>query len=255
MATYGDSSLSYAKPVTETFVQRGELKFWTTRQGSGPPVLLCSGGPGCCDYLAPVAAMIDDFTSPVRFNGQGCGRSRLGAPYDVGGAVADLETIREHYGIKRWIVGGHSWGPDLALAYALEHPDRVLGLIGIAGGRVVDDRTWHDAYVYGRDHVGEALPEMAHPFNAEVNRQLNASWRRYIKKPQLLSRIANLDVPALFVYGSKDIRPSWPTEQLAQLLPQGRFECVEGAAHLIWETHAAELRGQLRTFLDVLTRS
>lgn len=246
---YASPLMRYAKAVTETFVKSGEGRLWTTRQGSGLAVLLGSGGPGCCDYLGPVAATIGDLASVIRFEGRGCGRSDPAASYDVGSAVGDLEAIREHYGIERWVVGGHSWGPDLALAYVLEHPDRVLGLIGIAGGRVVNDRAWHDAYVYGRDHVGETLPDMAYPPNDEVNRQLNASWRATIKEPGLLRRIAELDVPALFVYGGEDIRPSWPTEQLARLLPQGRFERIEGAAHLIWATHADELRGHLQAFV------
>ncbi len=56
---------------------------------------------------------------------------------------------------------------------------------------------------------------MAYPPNDEVNHQLNASWRATIKKPGLLRQIAELEVPSLFIYGSADIRPSWPTEQLA----------------------------------------
>lgn len=238
--------------MTEAFVQRDGARLWTATQGSGIPLLLCNGGPGCCDYLAPVAAMLDDLAFVVRFEARGCGRSDAAPSYDVGGAVKDLEAIREHYDIEHWVVGGHSWGPDLALAYALEHPDWVLGLIGIAGGRVVNDRSWHEAYVYGRDHIGEALPEMAYPFNDEVNCQLNASWHAYIQTPSLLRRLAELEVPALFVYGSEDIRPSWPTEQLAELLPQGRFERIEGAAHLVWATHADQVRYYLRAFIREL---
>ena len=238
--------------MTEAFVQSDSERLWTATQGSGVPVLLCNGGPGCCDYLAPVAAMLDDLAYVIRFEARGCGRSDAAATYDIAGAVRDLEAIREHYGIEHWVVGGHSWGADLALAYAFEHPGRVLGLIGIAGGRVVNDRSWHEAYVYGRDHVGEALPEMAYPFNEEVNRQLNASWRAYLQSPSLLSRLVELETPALFIYGAEDIRPSWPTEQLAELLPQGRFERVEGAAHLVWATHADELRGHLRAFVREL---
>ncbi len=238
--------------MTEAFVRSGSARLWTATQGSGIPLLLCSGGPGCCDYLAPVAAMLDDLAFVVRFEARGCGRSDAATTYAVGGAVGDLEAIREHYGIEHWVVGGHSWGPDLALTYALEHPDRVLGLIGIAGGRIVNDRSWHEAYVYGRDHVGEVLPDMAYPFNDEVNRQLNASWRSYIQSPSLLRQLSELEIPALFVYGSEDIRPSWPTEQLGELLPQGRFERIEGAAHLLWATHAAELRAHLRAFVREL---
>ena len=42
--------------------------------------------------------------------------------------VADLERIRTALGIERWLVVGGSWGSLLALAYALAHRERVLGL-------------------------------------------------------------------------------------------------------------------------------
>lgn len=241
-----------ASGVLETSVQHGEVSLWTSSQGSGVPVLLCNGGPGCCDYLAPVAAMLEDSAHVIRFEERGCGRSSPLPPYEVLLSVADMEAIRAFYGVDAWVVAGHSWGCDLALAYALGHPDRTLGLVGISGGRVVDDRSWHEAYAYGRDHIGEALPEMAYPFNAEVNEQMNASWKAYIRSPSLLRRIAGLTMPALFVYGGADIRPSWPTEQLAELLPRGRFELVPEAEHLIWATHSGELRELLRAFIQEL---
>ena len=45
--------------MTETFIKVGGLRLWTIVQGRGIPVLLCSG-PGCCDYLSPIAGMLDD---------------------------------------------------------------------------------------------------------------------------------------------------------------------------------------------------
>lgn len=238
--------------MTETFVQNGETRLWTVSRGDGLPVLLCNGGPGCCDYLAPVAAMLGGLAKVIRFEERGCGRSTPAPPYDVQRSVGDIETIRKAYGVDAWVVGGHSWGCDLALAYALEHPERVLGLVSISGGRVVNDRSWHEVYSFGRDHVGEALPEMRYPVNAEVNEQMNGSWKKYIQSPQLLKRIAWLNPPALFVYGDADIRPSWPTEQLAELMPQGRFERIGSAEHLIWATHSGALRELLRAFIEEL---
>lgn len=38
--------------------------------------------------------------------------------------VADMEALREHLGIERWVLFGGSWGTTLSLAYALEHTDR-----------------------------------------------------------------------------------------------------------------------------------
>ena len=43
--------------------------------------------------------------------------------------VADMETLREHLGIDRWLVFGGSWGSTLSLAYAQTHPKRVTELV------------------------------------------------------------------------------------------------------------------------------
>jgi len=40
-----------------------------------------------------------------------------------------MEKLREHLGVKRWVVGGGSWGTCLALAYASRHPEQVLGMV------------------------------------------------------------------------------------------------------------------------------
>src|SRR3954469_2707338 len=123
------------KVMTEQFVNSAGARLWTIAQGSGLPIALCNGGPGCCDYLTPVAGMLDDIAQVIRFEARGCGRSEAIPPYTVATCLADLEAIRQHYRIGRWIVGGHSAGADLALAYALTYPEYVLGFICIAGGR------------------------------------------------------------------------------------------------------------------------
>ncbi|WP_128644848.1 alpha/beta fold hydrolase [Rhodococcus sp. BS-15] len=43
--------------------------------------------------------------------------------------IADIEALREHLGVEAWIVNGASWGSTLAVAYALAHPERVLGVV------------------------------------------------------------------------------------------------------------------------------
>ena len=46
--------------------------------------------------------------------------------------IKDIEAVREHLGVQKWIVTGVSWGSTLALAYALEYPARVLGIALVA---------------------------------------------------------------------------------------------------------------------------
>lgn len=233
----------------EQFVLIDSAQLWTCHAGQGVPLLLCNGGPGCCDYLAPVAQLVDDIAHVIRFEARGCGRSSPAPEYTLAGCLEELEAIRNHYGIDRWIVAGHSAGADLALLYALHYPQRTLGFICIAGGRIHNDREWHKVYEQGRDAGLETPLDYAYPPNLEVNRQLNAAWKRFIQRPTLLRELAALDRPALFLYGERDIRPSWPVEQVANLLPNARFVQVGGADHHLWLTHAAELAAHLRKFV------
>ena len=234
----------------ERFVASDGAMIWTTQSGHGFPVMLCNGGPGCCDYLEPVAEMVDDVASVIRFEQRGCGRSESVPPYNIATCLSDLENIREDYGFEQWIIGGHSWGADLALMYTREHASRVAGLICISGGRVHNDREWHKEYERRKDE--ERMPQFLYPPNREVNNQLNSDWKRYIQNPELLSSISRLHLPALFVYGERDIRPGWPIEQIARLMPAARFELIEGAEHVIWFSHHDELRVLLREFVTTL---
>ncbi len=99
---------------------------------AGIPAVFLHGGPGagCEPYHRR-------FFDPERyrlvlFDQRGAGRSTPHAEltnnttWDL---VADLERIREHLAIDRWLVFGGSWGSTLALAYAQTHPERVRGLI------------------------------------------------------------------------------------------------------------------------------
>ena len=123
-------------------VAGGQL--WTVRQGHGPAVLLCHGGPGLWDYLAPVAAMIDDTATVYRYDQRGCGRSAGGPPWTMDQALDDVDALRRGWNVERWIVIGHSFGATLALAYGLTFPQHVRGIGYIAGTGI--DATWHAAY-------------------------------------------------------------------------------------------------------------
>ena len=98
----------------------------------GIPALFLHGGPGagCEQYHRR-------FFDPARyrtvlFDQRGAGRSLPHADLTDNTTwhlVADIERIREHLGIDRWLVFGGSWGSTLALAYAQHHPDRVRALV------------------------------------------------------------------------------------------------------------------------------
>ncbi|MBE0511170.1 MAG: prolyl aminopeptidase [Chromatiales bacterium] len=99
---------------------------------NGIPVLFVHGGPGAgCEpyhrrFFNPEHYRI------ILFDQRGCGRSAPHASLEgntTQALVADMETIREHLGVERWLLFGGSWGSTLSLVYAETHPQRVLGLI------------------------------------------------------------------------------------------------------------------------------
>lgn len=130
--------------ITEEYVPIPSGTLWTARQESGSPVVLLHGGPGLWDYLAPVATMLDEVATVYRYDQRACGRSLADSDYDFATEIADLERLREHWGIERWVVLGHSWGATLGLAYALTHPQRTAGLIYMSGTGI--DPAWHAAF-------------------------------------------------------------------------------------------------------------
>ncbi len=98
----------------------------------GLPVVFLHGGPGAgCEpwqrrFFDPGRYRI------VLFDQRGAGRStpHAGLAHNTTAhLVADLERLREHLAIERWVVFGGSWGSTLGLAYAEAHPQRVLGLV------------------------------------------------------------------------------------------------------------------------------
>ncbi len=98
----------------------------------GIPAVVLHGGPG-----SGTSPLLRRFLDPMRyrvicFDQRGAGRStprgetRHNTTADL---LTDLQTIRRHLGIDRWLVVGGSWGATLALAYALAEPRSVSGLL------------------------------------------------------------------------------------------------------------------------------
>src|SRR5688500_468810 len=179
-------------PVDIEYVEVPGATLWTARQGSGLPVILLHGGPGLWDYLGPVAEMIDDLATVYRYDQRSCGRSSGGPPYTLDAAVADLEALRRHWGQKRWVVFGHSWGATLGLAYALAHPEHTQALIYMSGTGINAD--WREEY--------------------HANQQARSSREHQQYLSDLLARFANASAGEAVEITREYCISDWSTEML-----------------------------------------
>src|SRR5687767_8888210 len=120
-----DSGYLRVSPIHEIYYeQSGNPK--------GQPVVFLHGGPG-----GGTDPKMRRFFDPRRyrivlFDQRGCGKSRPHASLvdnTTWHLVDDIEKLREHLQIEKWVVFGGSWGSTLALAYAQAHPEPVSALI------------------------------------------------------------------------------------------------------------------------------
>jgi proline iminopeptidase len=111
---------------------RHTLYWETCGKPDGVPLVFLHGGPGGASlphhrrYYDPL------FWRIVLFDQRGAGRSTPAADLTDNTTrhlVADIERLREHLRIDKWLLFGGSWGSTLALAYAQAHPERCLGLV------------------------------------------------------------------------------------------------------------------------------
>ena len=123
----------------------------------------------------------------ILFDQRGCGRSRpkgLLKHNTTGHLVEDIELIRQHLGIEKWLVFGGSWGTTLALTYAQRFADKVAGLIlrGIFLARQQDidwfysengaAKTYPEAWRYLVEHL--PISQQAQPISA-IYQQLSST--------------------------------------------------------------------------------
>ena len=150
---------------------------------AGIPVLFCHGGPGSSCNPAHRRFFDPERYRAILFDQRGCGRSvplgetRNNTTWDL---VSDMEALRLHFGIGRWLLFGGSWGSTLALAYAQTYRHPVLGLVlrGVFLG-TTDEVEW---FLYGlRRFVPEAWNKLALSLDARDDEGLLEACSRQLQ--------------------------------------------------------------------------
>jgi proline iminopeptidase len=158
---------------------------------NGKPAVILHGGPGS-GMSDRTRRMFDpDRYMIVQFDQRQCGQSTPHAADPVvdlstnttAHLIGDIELLREHLGVDRWLVWGGSWGTTLGLAYAQAHPDIVSEMIlaSIA-------TTTHAEVEWITRAMGRVFPEQWERFRdvvapSERDGNLAAAYSRLLQNP------------------------------------------------------------------------
>jgi pimeloyl-ACP methyl ester carboxylesterase len=245
--------------------------------GSGPPLVCIPGGPGqAVEYLGDLGGLSERRTL-ILLDNRGTGASQVPedpATYRVDQLVPDVEALRDHLGLDRIDLFGHSASGGIGLLYAAAHPDRLdhlvlvapsLRVVGIASDAGVDEvlalrahEPWYAdavAALYAEASSARELerykwlaaPLLYGRWNAAAQAQTAAEPAQFAQPaadgfyagfdpdPTLPERLAALTAPVLLIAGEYDI---WPTctavRELATVFGDADLAVLPRVGHFPW---------------------
>ena len=152
----------------------------------GAPAVFLHGGPGAGAMAAHRRFFDPDHWRIIVFDQRGAGRSEPhGEIKDntTGHLIADMEALRRHLEVEKWLLFGGSWGVLLGLAYGIKNPGRCSGFVlrGIFLGR----DTEIDWFLYGMAGVfPEAWRDFSNFLPADERNDLLEGYHRRLTDPQ-----------------------------------------------------------------------
>ncbi|MGW7066996.1 prolyl aminopeptidase [Streptomyces sp. NPDC054855] len=178
-------------------VGNGDLVYWEVCGNTdGKPAVVVHGGPGSGCGVGARRYFDPERYRVVLFDQRGCGRSRPHASDPLTDMrrnttqhlIADMEQLREHLGIERWLLYGGSWGSTLLLAYAETYPERVSEIVISA---VTTTRRSEIDWLYRG--VGRFFPEQWERFLAGApgtprDGDIVAAYARLVEHPEAAVR-------------------------------------------------------------------
>ncbi len=250
-------------------------------------VLLLHGQPGSAADWQGVVELLDDDLTPVAIDRPGWGRDRR--PSDLRGNCAAAVAALDEREISRAIVVGHSFGGAVATWLALQHPDRVAGLVLAApaanAASLYDLDRWLAAPILGYVASAAALSGLcaaltAAPLRQRIARGLAiderhlsvagrrlltpAAWRAFVYEqrvlirelPALEDRLGEIAVRTTIVAGTEDhVVPAASIRQLTRQIPRAELRQLEHAGHLLPLQNADDLAAIITEMARAVVRA
>ena len=222
-----------------------DIKLFYTKQGNGPSLLLLHGnGEDGTYFVHQIEEFSRDFTV-CAIDTRGHGKSPRGtAPFTISQFADDLLAFMDQQGLTQADILGFSDGGNIALTFALRHPDRVRRLI-LNGANL--DPKGVKPLVQLSIVVGYHLASLFKSPKARAKAELLGLM---VKEPRIdPAELKKLTMPVLVIAGTKDMIRERHTRLIANRIPNARLVLVPGDHFIANKTPSAFNRA-VRQFLE-----
>lgn len=220
-----------------------DIELFYTKQGSGPPLLLLHGnGEDGTYFIHQMAEFSRDFTV-YAIDTRGHGQSPRGrAPFTISQFAEDLLAFMDQQGLTKADILGFSDGGNIALTFALRHPDRVRRLI-LNGANL--DPKGVKPLVQLPIVAGYHLAALSKSPKAKVHRELLGLM---VNEPHIApAELKKLSMSVLVMAGTQDMIRERHTRLIAASIPGARLALIPGD-HFIANKEPAAFNRAVRTF-------
>lgn len=222
-----------------------DIELFYTKTGSGPPLLLLHGnGEDGTYFVHQVEEFSRDFTV-YAIDTRGHGQSpRGGAPFTISQFADDLLAFMDRQGLPRADILGFSDGGNIALIFALRHPDRVRRLI-LNGANL--DPKGVKPLVQLPIVLGYHFASLSKSPKAKARAELLGLM---VNEPHIdPAELGKLSMPVLVIAGTRDMIRENHTRLIANRIPNARLLLIPGD-HFIANKAPAAFDRAVRQFLE-----
>jgi len=262
--------------------------------GSGKPILLINGGPGMnSNGFDGIASLLSKNNMVITYDQRGTGRSTLPktdqSSISMDLMLGDIETLRKHLNIDKWIILGHSFGGMLASYYATIYPDHIEAMIlsssggidlGLLSGLSIESKLtrqesdslhyWNEriaagdtshrarfgrgmalapAYLYNKKNV-PIIAERLTQGNSVINGLVWNDMQRM--KFDCSKKLSSFYKPVLIIQGKNDILDEKVALKEQQAFKHSTLILLEHAGHYGWLDNEEAYLAAINNFLSTV---
>ena len=247
-------SVTLPNSVTLEYVEQGKP--------SGLPVVLLHGVTDSWRSFEGVLPYVPTSVRAIAVSQRGHGGSSHPDGYRFADFSADLRMFLDALDIRAAVIVGHSMGSYVAQRFAVDHPERTLGLVLVGSfarlrGNPAVAELWDSNIATLTEPVDPQFilefqkSTLAQPVSpafldmvVRESQKLPAwVWRDlfgHFLEADFSDELAGITAPTLVVWGDQDvISPRADQDALLQAIPHARLMVYEGGGHAIhWEDPA-----------------